>query len=86
MLFKCTDASVVEIRKGVEAAIERKMGRLVKLGPLKEAIVVHWRLDSERRPPNIEVVVEVGAAMGTVPGAVTSAERYRRLVSKQEAG
>ena len=45
-----------------------------------------WRLDSGGRPPNIEVVVEVEAAIGTVLGAATPAEGYRRLVSKQEAG
>ena len=48
--------------------------------------MVPWRLDSEGRPPDIGVVVEVEAAIGTVLGATTSAEGYRRLVSKQETG
>ena len=77
---------MVEVRNEVEAAVERKVGRLVKPGPVKEAIMVPWRLDSEGRPPNIEVVVEVEAAIGTVLGAATPAEGYRRLMSKQEAG
>ena len=86
LLFKCTDARVVEVRKEVEAAVERKVSRLVKPGPVKESIMVPWRLDSEGRPPDIGVVVEVEAAIGTVLGAATPAEGYRRLVSKQEAG
>ena len=30
LLFKCTDARVVEVRREMEAAVERKVGRLVK--------------------------------------------------------
>ena len=41
---------------------------------------------SNDKPPNIEVVVEVEAAIGTVLGAATSAGGYRRLVGKQGAG
>ena len=48
LLFKCTDARVVEVRKEVEAAVERKVGRLMKPGPVKEATMVPWRLDSDR--------------------------------------
>ena len=77
---------MVEVRNEVEAAVERKVGRLVKPGPVKEAIMVPWRLDSKGRPPNIEAVVKVEAAIGTVLGAATPAEGYRRLVSKPEAG
>ena len=86
LLFKCTDARVVEVRKEAEAAIERKVGRLMKPGPVKEAIMMPWRLDSQGRPPDIGVVVEVKAAIGNVLGAATPAEGYRRLVGKQEAG
>ena len=39
LLFECTDARVVEVRKEVEAAVERKVGRLVKPGPVREAIM-----------------------------------------------
>ena len=47
LLFKCTDARVVEVRREVEAAVERKVSRLVKPGAVKESIMVPWRLDSE---------------------------------------
>jgi hypothetical protein len=58
----------------------------VKPGPVKESIMVPWRLDSEGRPPDIGVVAEVEAAIGTILGAATPAEGYRRLVRNQEAG
>ena len=74
LLFKCTDASVVGVRKEVGAAVERKVGRLMKPGPVKEAIMVPWRLDNDGRPPDIGVVVEVEAAIGTVLGVATPAE------------
>ena len=77
---------MVEVRKEVEAVVERKVGRLVEPGPVKEAIMVPWRLDSEGRPPEIGVVVEMEAAIGTVLGVATPAEGYRRLVCKQETG
>ena len=86
LLFKCIDARVAEVMKEMEAAIERKVGRLVEPGPIKEAIMVPWRLDNEGRPPDIGVVVEVEAAIGTVLGATTSVEGYRRLVGKHETG
>ena len=35
------------------------------------------------RPPNVEVVAEVEAALGTVLGAATPAEGFRRLVTRQ---
>ena len=65
---------MVEVRKEVEAAVERKVSRLVKPGPAKEAIMVPWRLDGEGRPPDIGVVVEAGAAIGTVLGSATPTE------------
>ena len=46
--------------------------------------MVPWRLGGGGRPPDIGVVVEVEAAIGTVLGAATPAEGYRRLVDKQE--
>ena len=82
LLFKCTDARVVEVRKEAEAAIERKVGRLVKPGPVEESFMVPWRLDSEGRPPAIGVVVEVETAIDTVLGAATPSEGYRRLVQR----
>ena len=66
-------ASVVKLGRGVEAAVEEKVGRLVKLGPVREAIMVPWRLDGAGRPPNVEVMAEVEAALGTVLGAATPA-------------
>ena len=68
LLFKCTYARVVEVRKEVEAAV------VMKPGPIKEAIMVPWRLENEGRPPDIGVVVEVEAAIGTVLGVATPAE------------
>ena len=68
MLFKCTDARVVEVMKEVEAAVESKVSRQMKPGPLKESIMVPRRLDSEGRPSDIGVVVKVEAAIGTVLG------------------
>jgi hypothetical protein len=77
---------LVDVRREVEAAVERKVSRLVKPGPVKEATMVPWRLDSGGRPPDIGVVVEAEAAIGTILGAATPAEGYRRRVSKKEAG
>ena len=48
--------------------------------------MVPWRLGSAGTPPNVEVVVDVGAALGTVLGAETPAKGFRRLVSRQRAG
>ena len=45
LLFECTAASVVKLRKEVEAAVEKKVRRLVKSGPVREAIMVPWMLD-----------------------------------------
>ena len=78
LLFECTAASVVELRKEVEAAVEKKVSRLVKPGPVREAIMVPWRLDKAGRPPNVGVMAEVEAALGTVLGAETPAEGLRR--------
>ena len=65
--------SVVKMRKGVEAVVyvEKKVSRLVSPGPVREAIMVPWRLDSAGRPPNVEVMAEVEAALGTMLGAAT---------------
>ena len=86
LLFECTAASVVELRKEVEAAVEKKVSRLVKPGPVREAIMVPWRLDKAGRPPNVGVMAEVEAALGTVLGAETPAEGFRKLVSRQSTG
>ena len=51
--------------------------------------MVPWRLDSaglQTTMPNVEVVAEVGAALGTVLGAESPAEGFRRLVPRQRAG
>ena len=77
---------VVELRKEVEAAVEKKVSRLVKPGPVREAIMVPWRLDKAGRPPNVGVMAEVEAALGTVLGAETPAEGFRKLVSRQSTG
>ena len=49
LLFECAAGSVVKLRKEVEAAVEKKVGRLVKPGPMREAIMVPWRLDGTCR-------------------------------------
>ena len=41
LLFECTAASVVKLRKEVEVAVEKKVSRLVKPGPVREAIMCH---------------------------------------------
>ena len=69
LLFECTAHSVVALRKEVEATVEKKVSRLVKPGPVREAIMVPWRLDKAGRPPNVGVMAEVEAALGTVLGA-----------------
>ena len=58
----------------------------MKPGPVREAIMVPWRLDVTGRPPNVEVMAEVEAALGTVLGAATPAEGFKRLVSRQSTG
>ena len=83
LLFECIAASVVKLRKEVEAAMEKKVSRLMKPGPVREAIMVPRRLDKTGRPPNVGVMAEVDAALGTVLGAATPAEGFRRLVSRQ---
>ena len=55
LLFECTDDRVVKVGGGVESAVEREVSRLVKSGPVKEAIMVPWGLGSSGRPPNITI-------------------------------
>ena len=82
-LFECTAPSVVRLRQEVEAAVEKKVNRLVKPGPVREAIMVPWRLDKAGRPPNVGVMAEMEAALGTVLGAEVPAEGYRKLLTRQ---
>ena len=77
---------MVGLGKEVEGAVEKKVSRLIKPGPVSEATMAPWGLGSAGRPPNVEVMAEVGAALGTVLGAETSADGFRRLVSRQRAG
>ena len=49
--------------------MEKKGSRLVKPGPVREAIMVPWRLDETGRPPNVGVMAEMEASLGTVLGA-----------------
>ena len=70
----------------MEAAVGKEVGRLVKPGPVREAIMVPWRLDKAGRPPNVGVMAEVEAALGTVLGAEAPAEGFRELVSRQSTG
>ena len=86
LLFECIVASLVKLREGVEAAAEKKASRLVEPGPMREATRVPWRLDETGRPPNVGVVAEVEAALGTVLGAATPTEGSRWLVSRQSTG
>ena len=83
LLFECTAASVVKLGREVEAAVGEEVGRLVEPGPVREAIMLPWRLDDAGRPPNVGVMAEVEAALGTVLGAATPTEGSRRLVSRQ---
>ena len=78
LLFECTAASVVKLRAEVETAMEKEVSRLVKPGPVREAIMVPWRLDGAGRPPNVEVMAEVEAALGTVLGAASLVNRRVR--------
>ena len=57
-----------------------------KPGPVREAIMVLWRLDTTGRPPNVGMVAEVEAVFGTVLGAATPTEGFKRLVSRQSTG
>ena len=41
LLFECTAASVVKLRRDVEAAVEKKVSRLVKPGPMIGCGVVY---------------------------------------------
>ena len=44
LLFECTAECVVKLRREVEGALEKKVSRLVKPGPVEEAIMVPLRL------------------------------------------
>ena len=44
--------------------------------------MVPWRFDKTGRPPNVGVMVEMEAALGTVLDAATPAEGLKRLVSR----
>ena len=86
LLFECTSTSVVKLRKEAEAAVEKKVSRLAKPGPVREATMVPWRLDEAGRPPNVGIAAEAEAALNTVLGAATPAEGFTRLVSRQSTG
>ena len=58
----------------------------MKPGPVREAIMVPWRLDKAGRPPNVGVMAEVEAALGTVLGAATPTEGFKRLLTRQGTG
>ena len=73
----------MKLREEVEATVEKKVSELMKPGPVREATMVPWRLDKTDRPPNMGVMAEVEAALGTVLGAATPTEGFRRLVSRQ---
>jgi hypothetical protein len=77
---------VVKLMEEMEAAVEKKVSRLVKQGPVKEAIMVPWRLDTAGRPPNVGVTAEVEAALGAVLDAEDPAEGFRKLVTRQSIG
>ena len=81
LLFECTAASAVKLRKEVDAAVEEEVSRLMKPGPVRGAIMVPWRLDEAGRPSDVRAMAEVEAAQGTVLGAATPAEGFRVLVS-----
>ena len=54
----------------------------MKPGPVRESIMVPRRLDKADRPSDVGVTTEVEAALGTVLGAATPAEGFRRLISR----
>ena len=45
LLFKCKDKRVVTMRRRIEELVEKEVSRLVRPGPVREAILVPWRLD-----------------------------------------
>ena len=69
LLFECTAASVVKLREEVEAVVWEEVGRLVKPGLVRGAMMVPWGLGEAGRPPNVEAMTEVEAALGTVLSA-----------------
>ena len=83
LLFECTAPNVMKMREELEAAMEKKVSRLVRPVPVREAIMVPWRLDKTGRPSNVGVIAEMEAALGTVLEAATPAEGFRRMVSRQ---
>ena len=85
MRFECTAANVVKLWEEVGAAVEKKVSRPVKPGPVRDAVTVPWRLDKAGRPPNVGVMTEVEAALGTALGAATPAEGFKRRMSRQSA-
>ena len=66
--------------------MEEGVGRLVEPGTMIEAIMVPWRLGGAGRPPNVGVMAEVEATLGTVLGAATPTEGSMGLVLRQSTG
>ena len=82
LLFKCKDQRVVAVRRRIEEMVEKEVSRLVRPGPVREAILVPWRLDSEGRPPDVGQLEEVEAIIGVVSGTGAPAADYRKLVER----
>jgi hypothetical protein len=59
---------VVAVRRRIEEMVEKEVSRLVRPGPVREAILVPWRLDDEGRPPDVGQLEEVEAIIGVVSG------------------
>ena len=53
------------------------MSRLVRPGLVREAIMVPWKLGKTGRPPNVGLMAEVEAALGTVLGAENQMMEWR---------
>ena len=86
LLLERIASSVVKLREEVKAAVEKRVSRPVKPGPMREVTMVPWRLGKTGRPPNVGVVAEVEVAQCTVLGVATPAEGFRRLVPRQSTG
>ena len=77
----------MKLRKEVGAAVEKKVSSLMRAGPVREAIMVPWRLDEAGRPPNVGVMSEVEAALGTVlHGCCNTSIRVQEAGVKAEYG
>ena len=82
LLFECTSASVVKLRKEVEAAVEKNVSRLVKPGPMREPMMVPWRLDNAGVTPNVGGNGRGGDSTGHGAGHCNTSRRVQEAAIK----